>query len=326
MTAPDGDRRDDPVAAGATPWGPRAEPTQVWHPGSAPAPNGDVVPPDGALGPPPVRVPRPRPPGLAAPPDPPTVPVLAVPAPATVIAPLGAPGSAGVPPWGPGPPGPPLPRGAAPAAPPAPAAPGSRALTAVLAAAAVLLLVTATALWVGRNGPGTTGAAAPSPAARTTPAPAAGPAAGRPGAAAATGTDGPSPRPAAVELVRTEPAAAAHPSAAAVSALLTRHFTAINDHDYEAWSATVVPRRIADQPRGEWDRAFRSTRDSDVVVSGIAAQGGGLLVDLSFVSEQDVADAPPDVPAARICWTARWPVAAGLLDRPVPGSTTRRAC
>ncbi len=58
--------------------------------------------------------------------------------------------------------------------------------------------------------------------------------------------------------------AAAHPAADPVSALLTRHFTAINDHDYEAWRTTVVPRRIADQPRAEWDRAFRSTRDSDV--------------------------------------------------------------
>ena len=40
--------------------------------------------------------------------------------------------------------------------------------------------------------------------------------------------------------VQIDAPAAADPAAGAVLALLDRHFTAINEHDYDAWSTTVV--------------------------------------------------------------------------------------
>lgn len=127
-------------------------------------------------------------------------------------------------------------------------------------------------------------------------------------------------------LVHLEPEAAAHTDAAMVSDLLDRHFTAINTRDYSAWVATVVARRSQDQPVGTWRSNFRSTYDDQVVVRAIRGTGSNLLVDLSFVSQQDIADAPAALPVARICWTSTWPVVGGLLDVPQRGSTSMSAC
>jgi hypothetical protein len=131
--------------------------------------------------------------------------------------------------------------------------------------------------------------------------------------------------------VRILAPAAAAPAAGTVLALLDRHFTAINEHDYAAWSATVADRRARDQPESRWTKDYRSTHDSSVEVTAIDDAGSdALTVTLSFVSQQAVADAPSDLPAERICWQSRWPVvdvaSGGRLDRPATGTTTRHAC
>jgi hypothetical protein len=125
--------------------------------------------------------------------------------------------------------------------------------------------------------------------------------------------------------------AADHPAAGAVLALLDRHFTAINDRDYDTWATTVVSRRARQQPRDAWADDYRSTHDSDVRVTAIDDAGpDAVTVELTFVSRQDLADAPANLPAERICWRSRWPVVAissgGRLDTPPKGSTTGQAC
>jgi len=125
--------------------------------------------------------------------------------------------------------------------------------------------------------------------------------------------------------------AAAHPAAETILTLLDKHFTAINDRDYASWSTTVVARRAKDQPQGKWTEDYRSTHDGAVQVTAIDDSGpDAVTVELSFVSEQDLADAPANLHAERICWQSRWPVvdgaSGGRLDTPPKGSTTGRAC
>jgi hypothetical protein len=126
---------------------------------------------------------------------------------------------------------------------------------------------------------------------RATAAPASAPAsAGRVPAASAPAASG-SPAP-ATRLVRLGAGAAGNPSAGAVVQLRDRHFSAINDGDYDRWRTTVVPRRAADQSRASWRRAFRSTVDESVEVDGLTSTSSGIAAEITFVSRQDPADAP----------------------------------
>ncbi|WP_224401693.1 hypothetical protein [Pseudonocardia sp. ICBG1034] len=136
--------------------------------------------------------------------------------------------------------------------------------------------------------------------------------------------------PAAGGLVSIDTAAAGHPESAAVVDVLNRHFEAINQGDHATWTGTVTARRAADQPDSRWRADYRSTTDSDVVVTGLASSASGVAVGLRFVSTQDPADAPADLPVGRICWASTWPLTddgSGLrIDVPARGSTSMSAC
>jgi hypothetical protein len=137
--------------------------------------------------------------------------------------------------------------------------------------------------------------------------------------------------PSATGLVRLDGPAGSHPEVSRVVDLLERHFAAINARDYEGWANTVTSRRAVDQSPDRWAQSYRSTRDSAVVISSIRETGAdSLVIMLSFVSEQDVADTPKDLPAKRICWQSTWPVVAlasgPRIDIPARGSTTKQAC
>lgn len=146
------------------------------------------------------------------------------------------------------------------------------------------------------------------------------------------GSGGPSstpltdPSPAAPTLIHVVGDARGIPDAAAVAALLQRHFEAINHRDYAAWKATVTARRVNAITPEHWQTDYRSTTDAQVVVSHITPSSSGEVVDLTFVSTQDLRDAPPDLRVTTICWSSRWPVVAGLLDVPAAGATTKQAC
>jgi hypothetical protein len=142
-------------------------------------------------------------------------------------------------------------------------------------------------------------------------------------AVAAPGNPGPA---ASSGLVRLEGGAAAAAGAAGVAALIERHFAAINARDYGGWAETVTPARSAALPPGRWQAQYRSTRDSSVDVIALSPYGNGVLVALTFVSEQDQQDAPADLRIGRICWRSSWPVVDGRIGVPPPGSTTRSAC
>lgn len=129
-------------------------------------------------------------------------------------------------------------------------------------------------------------------------------------------------------LVTLSGDAATHPRAADVVQLIDRHFSAINAGDYDAWRTTVVAKRAADQPEGTWRTDYQSTVDEAVEISGISDAGsGGLAVTLTFISNQDLSDAPPSLRVPRICWSSTWPVTSdSKLAVPPPGSSSKRDC
>ena len=87
------------------------------------------------------------------------------------------------------------------------------------------------------------------------------------------------------------PAAAQYPGAAAIQAVMSRYFQAINGRDYAAYRATQSPGNamIASQ----FQAGFGSTQDADVLVTGITtAPGGRPAADVTFTSRQQPQDGP----------------------------------
>lgn len=127
----------------------------------------------------------------------------------------------------------------------------------------------------------------------------------------------------------TESAASAQ--APAVLAISQRYYDAINAHDYDAWTATVTSQRAAQQSRASWNQGYRSTHEFSVVVTAITPTGAdSATVAMSFVSTQDTADAPTDLPVARICWQTQLPVtklgADARIGTSPSGATTKNSC
>ena len=87
------------------------------------------------------------------------------------------------------------------------------------------------------------------------------------------------------------PAAARYPGAAAIQAVMSRYFQAINGRDYAAYQATQSP-GIA-MTASQFQAGFASTQDADVLVTGITtAPGGRPAADVTFTSRQQPQDGP----------------------------------
>ncbi|GAA4424123.1 hypothetical protein ACFQV2_09195 [Actinokineospora soli] len=94
-----------------------------------------------------------------------------------------------------------------------------------------------------------------------------------------------------------------HPMYETVRQLLQTHFDAINGRNYERWMTTVTSTHVKNRPEEEWRAAYRSTQDGSIVVHRIeSGPPGSARVMLGFVSTQDVADAPPELPVKCIQW------------------------
>ncbi len=98
-----------------------------------------------------------------------------------------------------------------------------------------------------------------------------------------------SPSPAA--LVSMAPAAAAYPGAAALLPVITEYFRAIDDRDYQGYLTTQSPGRALTAQ--QFQTGFRSTADSDILVTGMAtAPDGRQAADVTFTSRQQPQDGP----------------------------------
>jgi hypothetical protein len=110
---------------------------------------------------------------------------------------------------------------------------------------------------------------------------------------------GPGPSPAsspaasaaATSAVTITPAAASLPHVHRVVTLLDHYFSAINRHDFPAYSSLFIPAiRVSMR---NFAAAYQSTRDSRARLTGLSATGPqGLAARVTFVSHQNPADSP----------------------------------
>ncbi len=106
--------------------------------------------------------------------------------------------------------------------------------------------------------------------------------------------------------VGLSPRAEGTPHARDIADLISRYFTAINGHDYDAWLSTVTTAQ-AKRDRDDWTRDYSTTRDSDVYISDITA-GNPLTVRMQFTSHQAVEFAPAELPAQCVRWDVTYRV------------------
>lgn len=126
--------------------------------------------------------------------------------------------------------------------------------------------------------------------------------------------------------VTLSPAAAAHPRAEQIRALVQRSVDARNDKDYATWSTAVA----SPTDEASFATRTRTERLGSVVLRRIdPVAGGEVVVPAGVISTQDPADAPADVRVPRLCWQVTMVVLPGtpprLLD-PRPGSALRTPC
>lgn len=107
-------------------------------------------------------------------------------------------------------------------------------------------------------------------------------------------------------VVALAPSAANTPHARSVADLISRYFTAINNHDYDAWLATVTTAQ-AKRDRDSWTRDYSTTRDSEVYISDLTP-GDPMTVRMQFVSHQALEFAPAALPAECVRWDVTYQI------------------
>jgi len=171
--------------------------------------------------------------------------------------------------------------------------PGARRRLLALPVAVLIIVVAAAAAGAGtwyalRQAPAARGPAvlhSSTPASPGTPTGPATPA----GPGPATGPGPASAPPAGLALLA--PAAALYPGAGAIEAVINRYFQAINGRDYAAYQATQSPGNA--MTASQFQAGFASTRDSDVLITGITTMPGGQpAADVTFTSRQQPQDGP----------------------------------
>jgi len=128
-------------------------------------------------------------------------------------------------------------------------------------------------------------------------APASSPATSPPPASPSATTDSSPPSPSAPApspsdtLVALAPAAAGYPDAAAIQPVIIEYFRAINSRDYAGYLTTQSPGSAMTEQ--QFQTGFRSTVDSDVLVTSITtAADGRPAADVTFTSRQQPQDGP----------------------------------
>lgn len=131
--------------------------------------------------------------------------------------------------------------------------------------------------------------AAPPPGSPTVSAPAA------PGNGATTPASSPAASPTGSPSPGVSVAAglAANPAEPAIAAFLARYFTAINSHDYAAYSSLLDSREQSVNTPSTFNAGYGSTNDSAEALTAITGTGGGdQAATVSFTSHQTPAESP----------------------------------
>jgi hypothetical protein len=138
-------------------------------------------------------------------------------------------------------------------------------------------------------------------------------------ASASSSSSSPSPSPSLV-TVGSGVTGAAVPK---VQQLLSERFQAINTHNYAQYASTLTTREQASQTRAKFDSGYRSTSDSDMMLTALSQTAGGLAATVAFTSHQNPADSVDG--SACNTWTSTYylvPSGSGyLIDTGSPPSS-----
>lgn len=128
----------------------------------------------------------------------------------------------------------------------------------------------------------------------------------------------PSINPAPPGPVAISPALAGNPEAPAIAAFLDKYFSAINAHDYQAYTALLGPQtQVPDQ--SQFDSGYGSTTDSSETLRGISsAAGGDSAAQVTFTSHQDATESPTNTTCTKWSVSIYLTPQSGsyLLDKP----------
>ncbi len=85
---------------------------------------------------------------------------------------------------------------------------------------------------------------------------------------------------------------AQNPQAPAVVSLLTSYFTAINTHDYQAYSRLLDQKLQQGLTPARFRAGYGSTADSGAMLTGISTTASGVAATATFTSHQQPHDSP----------------------------------
>jgi hypothetical protein len=131
--------------------------------------------------------------------------------------------------------------------------------------------------------------------------------------------------------VALSPAAAAFPRAAEIRDLVQRQVDARNAGDYVGWVSTSSATSVASVSQAQFADRNRTVRVGSAILRRIDPVGGGeYVVPTGWITTQDPSAAPPDVPAARLCWQVSLTIVTErgqlrIVD-PLAGSSLRTPC
>jgi hypothetical protein len=92
--------------------------------------------------------------------------------------------------------------------------------------------------------------------------------------------------------VAVSSAVARNATVSQVIALLDRYFSAINAHDYAAYTRLLDPQALARSPASAFYAGDGSTTDSGETLTGLADASAGMAAAVTFTSHQQPADSP----------------------------------
>jgi hypothetical protein len=130
--------------------------------------------------------------------------------------------------------------------------------------------------------------------------------------------------------VTVSSAVAGNPAAPQVRDFLDRYFTAINEHDYQAY-AELLDQTLARSQQAAFTSGFGSTTDSDAALDAISDDQatGVLAASVTFTSHQRPADSPDDSPCDDWAITLYLTPHAGsyvIVSPPSSYGATHHAC
>jgi hypothetical protein len=105
-------------------------------------------------------------------------------------------------------------------------------------------------------------------------------------------SSGPATTPPGGGIVAIAPGVAQSSTQTSVIAFLNSYFTAINDHNFQAYHALLDAKMQRAETAGDFDTGYRSVSDSAIVLTSLVPGSGQVVASMTFTSHQPVSNSP----------------------------------